>query len=468
MFFAYGWGDPYWSGSRMVYSRKLPNGLTQEVDVADVTSHIVKHGASYNAGSANCPQSLLIQMSHHKNKTELRTYQTRKQQDLRPFRQLLNIPPHLHPDNRAISHMDVYGKVAQLEVLTQANHAKLLQTIATIAATNAAGLATLMSGMLRVCENVALANKSLAVQDLVEINEQISTARASTMGLHVAARTETDTLQEIARQNDRALRMYSSLANPQEAGNKHEPQQSQQAGPNLPEEPPRETTSSIPISSKLPMLPTQPPQQAGSIPILPMQPSKQPSKQPPQQPPQQPPRQPPQQDATATAADENKMSAVCFCNGRIVDVHNRALTCVVRRGKAGVYESEAAASHANSLHKSKIMEKGKPTHWTNEYLTKPSTRLETHRCCEDGSPGGAHTPVCVVYTCSRIRVYTNLVHVCTHLALRTYTYHSTRRVHILDRTIPHGSEGGGRREGALQCGLLRRSNGGILRKGHRG
>ena len=288
--------------------------------------------------------------------------------------------------------MDVYGKVAQLEVLTQANHAKLLQTIATIAATNAAGLATLMSGMLRVCENVALANKSLAVQDLVEINEQISTARASTMGLHVAARTETDTLQEIARQNDRALRMYSSLANPQEAGNKHEPQQSQQAGPNLPEEPPRQTTSSIPISSKLPMLPTQPPQQTkSSIPILPMQPSKQP----PQQPPQQPP--PLTAQVELTAADDNKMSAVCFCNGRMVDAHNRVLTCVVRRGKAGLYQSEAVASHANSLHKSKIMEKGKQAHWTDEYLSKPATRLETHRCCEDGSPGGAHTPVCVVY-----------------------------------------------------------------------
>ena len=56
MLFAYGWGDPYSSGSRIVYCRKLPNGMTQEVDVADVTSHIVKHGAPSNAGSSSCPQ----------------------------------------------------------------------------------------------------------------------------------------------------------------------------------------------------------------------------------------------------------------------------------------------------------------------------------------------------------------------------------------------------------------------------
>ena len=62
MMFTYGWGAPYQSGSRRVYARVLPCGLLQEVEEQDVTSHIVKHGAATNVGSASVPASIIQQV----------------------------------------------------------------------------------------------------------------------------------------------------------------------------------------------------------------------------------------------------------------------------------------------------------------------------------------------------------------------------------------------------------------------
>ena len=62
LLFDYAWGEPYMSGTRLVYARILPCGLKQEIASDDVTSHIVKHGAASNAGSSSIPSSVLIQV----------------------------------------------------------------------------------------------------------------------------------------------------------------------------------------------------------------------------------------------------------------------------------------------------------------------------------------------------------------------------------------------------------------------
>ena len=94
-------------------------------------------------------------MTHHKNKAEMRLYQTREQKDLRPFRQLLNAPPHLHPRNRAFSNLDIYGKLARLELRCQELAANAAADRLRMQTAHATTITVMANGLVRSMEYMA-------------------------------------------------------------------------------------------------------------------------------------------------------------------------------------------------------------------------------------------------------------------------------------------------------------------------
>ena len=474
MLFEYSWGAPYVSGNRTVFGRRLPSGLVQEVVADDVSSHIVKHGAASNAGSSLVPSSILIQMTHHKNKAEERLYQTRAQQDLRSFRQVLNLPPHLHPDNRAISTLDVYGKLVSLEARMQSTTAQLTAHIEQQTACMIGCVSTVTSSALRVMENI-IANRSMndTAADFQSLNALLHDTRGATMQLGVASRAESEKLGAILKQNERELTMFSCLSasdtpplgrlppagQPPPPGRQPPPpgqpppEQAQPAAgqsyaqqqwewrelqmqqpPPQPtqQQPPQPTQQQPPAPTiDLQMQPPPPTQQQQPAPKIDLQMQPPPPTQQQQPWPQPPP--PPTQPAG--------LFAVCCMAGRMVDGVNNPVECVVRRGGAA-YESAPQARHAESQHQSDVLKKNM---WgADSTVSAWAKRVEMHRTRSSAPlfvPAPlAHAPwltcmctysggVCIhirascVFVCA-VCVYTNTrkTHVCIHiLAARVYT-----------------------------------------------
>ena len=477
MLFEYSWGAPYVSGNRTVFGRRLPSGLVQEVVADDVSSHIVKHGAASNAGSSLVPSSVLIQMTHHKNKAEERLYQTRAQQDLRSFRQVLNLPPHLHPDNRAISTLDVYGKLVSLEARMQATTAQLTALIEQQTACMTRCVSTVTSSALRVMENI-IANRSMndTAADFQSLNALLHDTRGATMQLGVASRAESEKLGAILKQNERELTMFSCLSasdtpplgrlppagqpppsgQPPPAGQpppqgrqptppgQPPPEQAQPAaGQSYAQPPPPPPTQQQPPppTQQPPPLPTQQQQPPPTIELQLQQPPPPPTQQPWPQPPPPPTQQPAPQPPPPPTQPAG-LFAVCCMAGRMVDGTGNPVECVVRRGGAA-YESAPQARHAESQHQSDVLKKN--TWGDDSTVSAWAKRVEMHRTKSSAPlfvPAPlAHAPwltcmctysggVCIhirascVFVCT-VCVYTNThkTHVCIHiLAARVYTF----------------------------------------------
>jgi len=61
--FRYSWGAPHVSGGRLVYVRQLSHGAQEELPVASIKTHMIKHGAADNAGTSSVTMNILIQLT---------------------------------------------------------------------------------------------------------------------------------------------------------------------------------------------------------------------------------------------------------------------------------------------------------------------------------------------------------------------------------------------------------------------
>ena len=76
-------------------------------------------------------------------------------------------------------------------------------------------------------------------------------------------------------------------------------------------------------------------------------------------------------------------SATCICDGFVFDTQKRPVRCIVRRGEPK-YENIDRAKRAGSMHNSSVrkvaaVDKKGVKMWSEEYLKDATTRLETHR-----------------------------------------------------------------------------------------
>jgi hypothetical protein len=294
---------------------------------------------------------------------ELTTYQTRTQQDLRPYRQALNLPPHLHPENRSISMVDVWGKLVSMEVRVQHTQAVASANMAAQTASVVSSMAMALAGVLRVTESIALQNTQLAANDLTALNEELSHTRRHVLQLHVAARDESKQVTELVRQNDLALRMHSCLHT---ARHSQEGTEAPEAGPRSAELPASEATSSGRAAQPVrqPEGVTEVCDAEGVTPHPAPEPYRRTAVAP-----------SPARVQANIAAAKNSFMAMCCLGDCAVDSEGKALSCVVRRGGV-VYHDETKARHAESQHKTEIL---KQPLWS---MTTSFDRLETHRSAE--------------------------------------------------------------------------------------
>ena len=208
--FRYSWGAPHVSGGRLVYVRQLSHGAQEELPVASIKTHMIKHGAADNAGTSSVPMNILIQLTHHLNKAEGRLYQTREQADLRDYAQALNAPPHLRPRNRAFSSLDLYGKMLQLERLLSSLHTRLASASESHHMSSVESSVQAMHAMVGVMENLVMRG-GMEASALASATMSLNTLRQSVSKTVVEARAANQELKAIAADNNLVVRAF--LAN---------------------------------------------------------------------------------------------------------------------------------------------------------------------------------------------------------------------------------------------------------------